>query len=133
MLECYLLSKKYFHTDADSFVKRYKEFFWITYSRRFKPLLVELRTHQGKPVKNLTSDNSWGCTIRCLQMLIANALQISRLQVAQDNLTHSSVKFLTEINPFSLSAPVSKEELEKKFLNKRSAKILSLFSNDRRG
>lgn len=26
----------------------------------------------NKEVKNLTTDNGWGCTIRCLQMLIAN-------------------------------------------------------------
>lgn len=40
-VECYLLSKKYFHTNVDSFAERYKEFFWITYCRRFKPLLIE--------------------------------------------------------------------------------------------
>lgn len=132
-MECYLLNKKYFCTDAERFAERYREFFWITYCRRFKPLLVELRSHQGKEVKNLTSDNSWGCTIRCLQMLIANALKASKLQVAEDDLTRSSLKFLTEINPFSLSPPVSKEQLAAKFAVKRSAKILSLFNNDRRG
>lgn len=65
-IECYLLGQKYFHTNADQFASRFKEFFWITYCRRFKPLLIEMRTHQGKEVRNLTSDNSWGCTIRCL-------------------------------------------------------------------
>ena len=82
-IECYLLAIKYFHTDADIFAERFKQFYWITYCRRFKPLLVEYRSHQGKEVKNLTSDNSWGCTIRCLQMLVANALRVSRLPICE--------------------------------------------------
>lgn len=38
-----------------------------------------------------------------------------------------------EENPFSLKQPVTREELEQKHQVKRSAKILSLFNNDRRG
>ena len=46
-------------------------------------MLIELNKHQGRPVDNLTTDNSWGCTVRCLQMLIANSLVQSGLEIPQ--------------------------------------------------
>jgi len=47
----------------------------------------------NKEVKNLTTDNGWGCTIRCLQMLVANCLlkhgividPVTNLELFDDN------------------------------------------------
>ena len=40
-----------------------------------------MNKHLGKQVENLTTDNAWGCTVRCVQMLIANALVKSNLPI----------------------------------------------------
>lgn len=37
----------------------------------------------SKPVQNLTTDNFWGCTIRSMQMLIANGILESGLVVGE--------------------------------------------------
>ena len=73
--EAYLLrGKKYFNVEFDSLVNDFARLHWITYCDKFKPLLIELGKWQGKHVTNPTTDNNWGCTLRCLQMLVANSL-----------------------------------------------------------
>jgi hypothetical protein len=46
----------------------------MTYKKDFRPLLIEKALHLGQKVDNLTSDCGWGCTIRSVQMLLANTL-----------------------------------------------------------
>ena len=67
----------------------------------------------GHPVESLKTDNSWGCTIRCLQMLLANAL------------------YKTDIKPAAIRSPGehydSLSEQQKRVIN-----ILGLFNSDKR-
>ena len=82
-MEAYIGKKKFFKHDSQEFQEEFNSLLWITYCKKFKPLLIELNKHQGRPVTNLTTDNSWGCTVRCLQMLIANSLIQSNLEIPQ--------------------------------------------------
>ena len=43
--------------------------------------MIELDSWHGQPVQSLQTDNQWGCTVRCLQMLIANALDAADLEI----------------------------------------------------
>ena len=57
-------------------------------------------------------------------MLIANSLQISTLQISDQELTQSGVEFLIEYNPFSIEKFMTKEELQEKNEVKRTKRIL---------
>ena len=76
-------------------------------------MLIELDSWQGKKVESLKTDNFWGCTVRCLQMLLSNAL------------LHSDVEL-----PEKLVKIVSSKEIDER--QKRIIDILTLFDNDRR-
>ena len=80
-IEAYIFAQKYFTHDKDEFEERFKQLIWITYCKRFKPLMIELDSWHGQPVQSLQTDNQWGCTVRCLQMLIANALDAADLEI----------------------------------------------------
>mmetsp|Transcript_370 Transcript_370/g.546 ORF Transcript_370/g.546 Transcript_370/m.546 type:complete len:94 (-) Transcript_370:957-1238(-) len=68
----------------------------------------------GQPVNNLKTDNFWGCTIRCLQMLLANALHASKeLEIPSK---------LTCYNSVSIESAAQRREVD----------ILNLFNNDKR-
>ena len=67
----------------------------------------------GRPVQSLETDNTWGCTVRCLQMLVANALMRSTLEMPRRPQQPTS------------SVPLSESQ-------KRVIDILALFDNDKR-
>lgn len=75
------MSEKFFEHDQAEFLARFQQLIWITYCRRFKPLLIEVDHWLGKKVDSLKTDNTWGCTVRCVQMLLANALMRSSLEI----------------------------------------------------
>ena len=78
--EAYLLrGQKYFAHEWNRFFADFKKLHWITYCQQFKPLLMEMGKYQGQQVKQLGNDNGWGCTVRCLQMLVANAINQSTM------------------------------------------------------
>ena len=79
--EAYIFAEKFFQNNSSEFQERFERLIWITYCKQFKPLLIELDSWLGKPVVNLKTDNQWGCTIRCLQMLLANGLLLSQLEI----------------------------------------------------
>lgn len=54
-------------------LKRYK---WHTYCSNFLPLLVEVGKYNNQTIDHLTTDNNWGCTIRCMQMLVHSCLPL---------------------------------------------------------
>jgi len=74
-LEGYIFSRKFFGPAMwDDFTREFQSLRWITYCEQFKPLLMEVGKWLDKPVLSLQTDNGWGCTLRCLQMLVANSL-----------------------------------------------------------
>lgn len=66
--------QKFFSINYEALLYNFKQLKWITYADKFNPLLIEMGKWQDKPVQNLTTDNKWGCTLRCLQMLVANCI-----------------------------------------------------------
>ena len=76
-VEAYIFSQKFFQHNSHEFQQRFEELLWITYCKHFKPLLIELDSWLGKPVQSYQTDNTWGCTVRCLQMLLANSMLAS--------------------------------------------------------
>lgn len=74
-LEAYLLrGSKYFSMEWDRMMGDFRKLHWVTYCKKFKPLLIDVGKWHEKPVPSPTTDNKWGCTLRCLQMLVANSL-----------------------------------------------------------
>jgi hypothetical protein len=74
-LEAHLLrGSKFFSINFDDFTREFQQLKWITYSENFNPLLIEIGKWKGRTVDHPTTDNKWGCTLRCLQMLVSNAL-----------------------------------------------------------
>jgi hypothetical protein len=66
-MEAYLIrGRKYFHMEYDRMLKDFSKLFWSTYCLQFKPLLFDVGKWQDRPVLSPTTDNLWGCTIRCL-------------------------------------------------------------------
>jgi hypothetical protein len=75
-LEAHLLrGSKFFSVNMDDFMHEFQLLKWITYSENFNPLLIEIGKWKGRVVDHPITDNKWGCTLRCLQMLVANALE----------------------------------------------------------
>lgn len=73
--EAHLLrGSKFFSLNMDDFTREFQLLKWITYSENFNPLLIEIGKWKGRTVDHPVTDNKWGCTLRCLQMLVANAL-----------------------------------------------------------
>ena len=107
--EAYIFAEKFFQHDSVDFQERFRQLLWITYCRQFKPLLIEIDSWLGRPVANLKTDNSWGCTIRCLQMLLANAFLASP--------------------ELEIPARIVKADVQQK---NRPIDILTLFNNDKR-
>lgn len=74
-LEAHLLrGSKFFSINMDDFMREFQSLKWITYSENFNPLLIEIGKWKGRVLEHPVTDNKWGCTLRCLQMLVANAL-----------------------------------------------------------
>ena len=74
-LEAHLLrGRKFFSLNMDDFMREFQDLKWITYSENFNPLLIEIGKWKGRVVDHYVTDNKWGCTLRCLQMLVANTL-----------------------------------------------------------
>ena len=74
-VEAYLLhGSRYELKDFPSLLTDFQALCWITYCKKFKPLLIETGKWGDKTVKNMRTDRQWGCTIRCLQMLVANSI-----------------------------------------------------------
>ena len=113
LMEAYIYNEKFFKHDSQEFQEKFSTLLWITYCKKFKPLLIEINKHQGRHVDNLTTDNSWGCTVRCLQMLIANSLVQTKLTVPQGKYEDQGLG------------------LNQK--KQRELDILQLFHSDRRG
>jgi hypothetical protein len=57
----------------------YNDLIFLSYRKGFKPLLIEKKEFRGQKVQNLSTDCGWGCTIRCTQMLIANAIKRTKV------------------------------------------------------
>jgi hypothetical protein len=70
----YLLGTAYQHRSHSDFLQHHRSLLYLSYKQGFKPLVLEKRLLNDRPISNLSSDIGWGCTIRCSQMLIANAL-----------------------------------------------------------
>ena len=74
-MEAFLLrGHKYFYMEYERLIADFSKLYWSTYCLQFKPLLFDMGKWQDRPVPSPTTDNLWGCTIRCLQMLVANSL-----------------------------------------------------------
>ena len=71
----YLLGTAYHHRSHSDFLQLHRSLLYLSYKQGFKPLLIEKRLLNDRPIANLSSDIGWGCTIRCSQMLIANAVK----------------------------------------------------------